>query len=77
MKKSSFNSGWMYRNLESDGKSVSITLPHDAMISEKREQNNPGGANIGWFAGGDYIYEKTFFIPKEAEKRHIRKFNSF
>ncbi len=35
------------------------------MLGEPRTADSAGGTNTGWFAGWDYVYEKTFFAPKE------------
>lgn len=58
MKKLSFNENWSYRHQgEEDLKSV--TLPHDAMIHEKRVFSSYGHHNA-FFEGKDYVYEKSF-----------------
>lgn len=55
-----FNDNWLfYKEGEEDKKKI-VTLPHDAMLSEKRDISNPGGANISYFGGGKYFYEKDF-----------------
>jgi beta-galactosidase len=58
-----FNTNWTYKHLNGKEEGKIINLPHDAMISEPRSEANPGGGNISWFAGGDYLYSKTFDIP--------------
>ncbi|MCR5771119.1 MAG: DUF4982 domain-containing protein [Butyrivibrio sp.] len=67
MKKLDFNKGWSVRPLGSDDKWKEVTLPHDAMISEKRALESAGIHNIGWFEALDYEYEKEFFVSKEEE----------
>ena len=62
-----FNTGWTCRPLDSDSPAVPVRLPHDAMLAEKRSAASPGGKNIGYFSGGDYLYEKQF-IPDESWK---------
>lgn len=42
------------------GAPVSVDLPHDAMIVEKRNGRCRNGVNSGYFPGGKYIYEKSF-----------------
>ena len=44
-----------------------VTIPHDAMLDEKRTQESLGGINIGWFEGFDYVCEKEFSVPQEYE----------
>ena len=65
-----FNDGWKYRRL-GEGAWTPVTLPHDAMIGEERSDGAAGGTNTGWFAGYDYEYEKTFFVPAEYKDRLV------
>lgn len=39
---------------------VTVDLPHDAMIAEKRDGKTRNGVNSGFFPGGKYVYEKRF-----------------
>lgn len=55
-----FNDNWTFYRVGKEEEKKIVTLPHDAMLSEKRDINNPGGANISYFEGGKYIYEKDF-----------------
>ena len=70
MKKSEFNCGWKYGRL-GEAWRKEVVLPHDAMIAEKRSENNAGGKNIGWFEGHDYVYEKTFVAPLEWQNKDV------
>ena len=75
MKKLDFNSGWTCRPMGREGEALAVTLPHDAMRTEPRTPDAPGGGNLGWFAGGDYEYRKTFTLPGAlADKRLILEF---
>ncbi|MFT4145640.1 MAG: glycoside hydrolase family 2 TIM barrel-domain containing protein [Mobilitalea sp.] len=65
MKAYSFNNDWTYKHLGENGIGHPITIPHDAMLYEKRTKDAKGGKNIGWFEGYDYIYSKTFEIPED------------
>lgn len=60
-----FNTDWTYKHLGDEGPGKAITLPHDAMLCENRSETSPGGANISWYEGHDYIYEKEF-IPDSS-----------
>ncbi|WP_243076267.1 glycoside hydrolase family 2 TIM barrel-domain containing protein [Microbacterium sp. SS28] len=51
-----------------------VTLPHDAMITEKRTADAPSGAHGGYFPGGRYLYSKTWAAPSEAGERQWRLF---
>lgn len=73
MKKISLNENWKYshKGLE-DWKQ--ITLPHDAMLSEPRNGDVPGGKNIGYFEGHDYVYKRTLVIDKNQGAKFILEF---
>ncbi|MCI1734305.1 MAG: DUF4982 domain-containing protein [Bacilli bacterium] len=59
-----FNDNWTFRK-EGETTTKVVTLPHDAMLAEKRDITNPGGANISYFGGGKYYYEKDFTVSFE------------
>ncbi len=40
-----------------------ITLPHDAMLEEKRSPECKSGPSGAYFPGGVYVYEKTYNAP--------------
>lgn len=53
-----FNSGWICHHLGESGSSVPVSIPHDAMLAEPRQELSAGGINTGWFEGRDYRYAK-------------------
>lgn len=59
-----FNDDWRFWKQGCTNKQ-NVTLPHDAMIHERREPNGAGGSAHGFFPGGIYVYEKTFTAPAE------------
>ena len=59
MIKIDFNKDWKYAHAGMDDYRE-VTLPHDAMFSEPRSEDNPSGKNGAYFAGADYEYVKTF-----------------
>ena len=64
MIKHDFNRDWkFFKRSNDDG--FSVTLPHDAMILEKRSSDNPSGSAGAFFPGGKYIYERLFYVPLE------------
>ena len=67
MEKIKYNEGWSFWNAVRPEEKIKVTLPHDAMLTEKRLPNMPGGAAVGYFPGGKYYYEKEF-IGKECLK---------
>lgn len=75
-----FNDGWTFEKAGQDDRlkafygdnsKVTVALPHDAMIREKRDKDCPAGAQSGFYPGGVYIYEKSFFAPEEWEKQDV------
>ncbi len=66
-----FCGGWTYYRADRAGQKYRITLPHDAMLSEERIFGSKGGKNIGWYEGGDYIYEKEFEVPEIYENQTV------
>lgn len=55
-------SEWRVRS--EDGTEISVRLPDDAMLRAGRNRNAPGGAETGWFVGGDYEYRTTWVAPE-------------
>ncbi len=64
MQKINFGSDWTYKRIDVEDTYKEVTLPHDAMLCEKRSVDNPGIHNLGYFEGHDYEYKKTFNLPK-------------
>ncbi|MGL6201225.1 MAG: glycoside hydrolase family 2 TIM barrel-domain containing protein [Lachnospiraceae bacterium] len=48
-----------------------ITLPHDAMIHEKRLPDTKNQHQTGFYPGGVYHYTKTFDAPEEWKDKNI------
>lgn len=71
MKRIDFNSGWKYRRAGENESWKEVTIPHDAMISERRTADSAGGINTGWFEGYDYVYEKTFEVSEEMKENAV------
>ncbi|MDD2957303.1 MAG: hypothetical protein PHE06_14950 [Lachnospiraceae bacterium] len=63
MKTVNFSNHWTCQHPGDTNTRNNVTLPHDAMLSEPRTANAPGGASTGWFEGFDYVYEKMFDVP--------------
>lgn len=63
MKRIDFSSQWTFCK-KGDAEKRTVTLPHDAQISEKRSKDASDGGH-GYFPGGIYTYEKTFTAPAE------------
>ena len=71
MKKVSFQEGWFRKCLTRDGEECPVTLPDDAMRTERRVPSSRGEGNIGWYEGGDYEYRKTFTLPAELRDKTL------
>lgn len=74
MRKQEFNQEWIFSK-EGSEERESVTLPHDAMLHEKRTPESPGTHAAAYFPGGKYIYEKEFIAPQEwADKKVTLEF---
>lgn len=62
MKQTSFNDHWVFQR-EGDSEFTPVTLPHDAMIFEKRSADRTAG--LGYFPGGTYRYRKTWYVAED------------
>mgnify|MGYP005767441537 FL=1 len=71
MTKILFSTGWTVAHLGEESQARPVTLPHDAMLAEPRSADSAGGTNTGWFAGRDYVYEKSFPAPAEWTDRDV------
>ena len=43
---------------------VTVDLPHDAMLYEKRSKDAATAGACGYFPGGAYVYVKRFLVPE-------------
>ena len=69
MIRSAFMDGWQF-GLE--GQPLEdVLLPHDALLSQPRTPDSPGGSGGAYFTGGKYVYEKHFFAPEDWKNRHL------
>ncbi|MER0122640.1 glycoside hydrolase family 2 TIM barrel-domain containing protein [Streptococcus sp. ZJ93] len=71
MKKVDFSTGWRYKHLDRDEAFQEITIPHDAMFSEKRTAESLGGKNVAFFEGDDYLYQKEFELQQGWESKRL------
>ena len=71
MLKKDFNHEWICRPLSREGEKVPVTLPYDAMRTEKRTPESMGEGNIGWYEGGDYEYERILTLSQEDLKSRM------
>lgn len=80
MKKADFNAKWQFvkgyvpslKVLQMYGKQAQeVTLPHDAMIHEMRDENTKSGGATGFYPGGMYTYFKTFSVPEDWEEKTV------
>ena len=70
MLRQSFNEDWIFNKAGKEERRK-VTLPHDAMLEEKRTADAPSGSAGAYFHGDIYTYEKEFEAPKEWERQHI------
>ena len=77
----SFNDNWMFAkdnsNMMSDATGSTVienkivSLPHDAMIMETRNDKNPSGNAGGFYPGGNYTYTKKFQISEQEDGKTV------
>ena len=65
MKKQNFNTGWLFSAVGGEQAMKPVTLPHDAMLNEKRSKNAATAGACGYFPGGAYVYIKRLPVPEE------------
>lgn len=70
MRKIAWNKDWRFLG-QISGRMEPVTLPHDAMLREKRNEKEASGAGGAYFAGGFYVYEKTFTVPEEWKDKKV------
>lgn len=58
-----FNSDWTF--VKQNGDKISVVLPHDAMLTEKRYASCRNAVQSGYFPGGKYRYIKDFTLTEE------------
>lgn len=80
MKKTGFNEDWLIQPgmkgpfddmAPVPPTGTAVTLPHDAMIYEERDQTVASGKQTGYYPAKNYTYIKEFFVPEEWKKNHV------
>ena len=61
---------WLFWSDSKPEKKV-VSLPHDAMLSERRDPLLKDGSATGYFPGGVYHYEKAFNAPPSWLESHV------
>ena len=68
-----FNKNWLF--CKAGNEPFEVDLPHDAMLTEMRDPSCRNGVNSGYFPGGKYVYEKSFFVDEgDLDKSHVLHF---
>ena len=62
MKKKDFNRGWLFGAVGKEQSMQPVTLPHDAMLYEKRSKDAATAGACGYFPGGAYVYVKRILV---------------
>jgi len=74
MERTDFNLGWKFYKEGDESGSITVDLPHDAMIHETRDPEISGGysGSAGaCFPGGLYIYEKAFMVQEDWQGKFV------
>lgn len=64
------NENWTFWSDRNPAKAT-VTLPHDAMMTEQRSADAPEGRHNGFFPGGTYHYERTIDVPQAWLTKHV------
>ena len=65
MIKKDLNTGWLFSKRGEGSDAVTVDLPHDAMLHEKRSKDAVPAGACGYFHEGCYDYVKRFDVPEE------------
>lgn len=71
MKKTDFNSGWLFSRRGEEDKAKLVSLPHDAMLLEPRSKDAKTAGASGYFREGCYDYVKTFKAPEDWKEKSV------
>jgi beta-galactosidase len=77
MIRNSFNANWTvgpnkgFFNMAPGEPPKPVTLPHDAMITQKRNAEAVSGGKKGYFPDGTYDYIKKFVVPAEYKDKRV------
>lgn len=71
MKSMPWNTGWFYSHLGDEKNKKQVTLPHDAMLGERKSASAASGINSGWYECYDYVYEKEFTPDSSFEGKKM------
>lgn len=71
MKEIKICDNWVFYRGRTPNRKVTINLPHDAMITERRGPNAPSGTAGAYFYGDVYTYEKKISVPSEWSDKQI------
>ena len=80
MKQITFNNDWQFshgngtaleRTINGAAAAVPVTLPHDAMIGEKRDPNAPSGNASGYYPAETVHYTKEFVLDDTAGSTYL------
>ena len=61
--------GWRFQ--KNGGTWQSVSVPHDAMLTELRTADAPAGSTNGFFPGGQYTYERMLTLKREDLERRL------
>ena len=73
MQRIDVNHHWQFRSIDG-GAWQSITLPHDAMIHERRDPHTANGYNTGYYPGGSYEYRTVMHFASEPPAACLLEF---
>jgi len=70
MKRYGFHQDWVFHKEGTDAYRR-LSLPHDAMLEERRGPDQPTGSGGAYFGSGMYIYEKNFSVSEDWQSKTL------
>lgn len=71
MIKTKMTKDWMFWKYGDDVNAEKVQIPHDAMLTEKRNPKLENGNASGFYPGGKYVYQKMIYGEEEYKGKSI------
>lgn len=71
MRKTRLNKDWLFWKYGEEEEAVNVQIPHDAMLTEKRNPDLENGNASGFYPGGKYVYVKKIWGEEEYREKSI------
>lgn len=71
MRKARIHQEWNFWKDGQEERKQAVNLPHDAMLTEKRDPEMENGGATGFFPGGKYFYSRKFYGERKYENQSV------